>query len=987
MHTYSQTARAAANRSGRRTFAAMSVLALLLNLSSVSLLRAQVKAETPAASKEKNEAKNQLGDVIELAPFTVNASEDRGYQAQSSLGGTRLKTDLKDIASPTSAFTSQFLEDLAITNTDDLTKFMLSTESDLGEEANGQNRLGTLNKPVRVRGLAGGTYSVNFFKADFRLNTFNIDRIDQSRGPNSVLFGVGNPGGIINVTTKRAILRKQTGSIILGARSYDGTRGEIDFNQPLGDSIAIRVAAVHNETNTWRNYEFNNEDRYFGTLKWRISPKTELNIEGERANIVKQTKRTVTGYDAYTNWVAAGSNLNTVVTTIPAGQQIIRMAAANVPYIVFNANTGGINNWVNKTSSALGTTNDGAALPLTDFSLVPKETAFYGPGYNQGGNINRMSAYLTHSFTQNLNLEIAAMRVDSATQNIDAQGPPQNYLKVDTNTTLPNGAANPNAGKPYLESVTQGTFDAGRDDAVRMVISYTKDLGFWGRHTFATVGEADWSKSRKDVTRESVVSANAPNVVTPENANNQVRRRTYVDLAGPSTGLVMKDFTQQPISGLVDPITGIAYTTAFIPFNANTQLNSFKGTSVIGMLQSSFWKNRLHTVAGASYNERTDFLGTQTRAAPLPGFTGGVLVPVRSQVGLASHARSLSFSGVYRLTDWLGLTYSRSENSALPSFTGHIWSADGTTPNQRPPVPRGKSQDIGFKLDLWDHKVFLTASVYKTSDVDDFDFNPVIANQINQVWNALQAAGVPPPAGYTFDPSLSAVATTPSLIDTTNGATFAGKAHGVEVELTANPTPNWRIFANYNHGVVTRADIGLELKAYLALWRPFWVTNAAVPLSGGTGTVGTQTTLVDNAVLSNYTLADGKQTLGQMEHKANLRTTYDFSSGGMKGFSIGGGVSYTSAPLIGYFTSADSSGNITREIRRGADQIFFDTNVAYRRKFKALGKSVMWSLQLNVNNVFNNDAFVRLRESTTGQVQLYKFNPPREWLLTSKISF
>src|SRR5688572_5728614 len=181
---------------------------------------------------------------IELSPFTVSTGEDRGYQAQSSLGGSRLKANLKDVASPTSAFTAQFLEDIAATNIDDLAPFMLSTEFDNSEDAGNQNRLNATSRPLRVRGINGsGSISINFFKSSFRVDSFNTERIDQSRGPNSVLFGLGDPGGIINVTTKRAILSQQKGTLELVAKSHDGLRQVLDFNQPIiHNRVAIRGA-------------------------------------------------------------------------------------------------------------------------------------------------------------------------------------------------------------------------------------------------------------------------------------------------------------------------------------------------------------------------------------------------------------------------------------------------------------------------------------------------------------------------------------------------------------------------------------------------------------------------------------------------------------------------------------------------------------------------------------------------------------------------
>jgi outer membrane receptor protein involved in Fe transport len=208
-------------------------------------------------------APGPLGDVVELSPFTVTTTEDRGYQAQTSLGGSRLKTNLKDIASPTTAFTQQFFEDFAITNTDELSAYMLSTEMDFSEDGGpAQNRLVGHARPLRMRGLAGGSLTVNFFRTDFKMDTFSTERIDQSRGPNSVLFGIGDPGGIINVSTRRALLDQTKTTLTLMAKSHGSQRGELDVNLPVRSKrVAIRVAAVDDRTNTWRNHEFSDERR------------------------------------------------------------------------------------------------------------------------------------------------------------------------------------------------------------------------------------------------------------------------------------------------------------------------------------------------------------------------------------------------------------------------------------------------------------------------------------------------------------------------------------------------------------------------------------------------------------------------------------------------------------------------------------------------------------------------------------------------------
>jgi len=67
-------------------------------------------------------------DVFTLSPFTVDASENTGYRATSTLAGTRLKTEIKDIASAISVYTEEFLEDTAATNAEELLVYSAGTE-------------------------------------------------------------------------------------------------------------------------------------------------------------------------------------------------------------------------------------------------------------------------------------------------------------------------------------------------------------------------------------------------------------------------------------------------------------------------------------------------------------------------------------------------------------------------------------------------------------------------------------------------------------------------------------------------------------------------------------------------------------------------------------------------------------------------------------------------------------------------------------------
>ena len=206
--------------------------------------------------------------------------------------------------------------------------------------------------------------------------------------------------------------------------------------------------------------------------------------------------------------------------------------------------------------------------------------------------------------------------------------------------------------------------------------------------------------------------------------------------------------------------------------------------------------------------------------------------------------------------------------------------------------------------------------------------------------------------------------------------------------LTANPTPNWRAFLNYSSETTTRSNIGQEQQAYIAANRDLWLRNGGVALIDGTGrTVAQAVAAIDQLAFSNFVLADNKRPLGQIRHKFNVRTNYDFTREGLKGFSVGGGARYLSRPVIGFTATGTLGGPITRTTFYGSEQAFFDANASYRRKIPLLGRSVLWSLQLNVNNVLDNDSFVRLRQASDGTLVNYRFNAPREWILTSRFAF
>jgi len=211
-------------------------------LVAVSRLSAQTPA--PASNATKDES-----DVVVLSPFVVEASDSNGYTATSTLAGTRVRTELKDLASAISVVTQQFLQDTGAKNNADLLVYTPSTEVG-GLHGNFSGAAGgffatenTLSTSTRVRGLDSADNTRDYFLTDIPWDSFNVGRVDLQRGPNSILFGVGSPAGIINASPNEAAFKSSYKYENLFDQ-FGRNRNSVDLNQVIpprrcGDPLLV----------------------------------------------------------------------------------------------------------------------------------------------------------------------------------------------------------------------------------------------------------------------------------------------------------------------------------------------------------------------------------------------------------------------------------------------------------------------------------------------------------------------------------------------------------------------------------------------------------------------------------------------------------------------------------------------------------------------------------------------------------------------------
>lgn len=256
-----------------------------------------VAQTTAMAQEDENEP------VYDLSPFTVQSSDSQGYAATSTLAGTRLKTNLRDIASTISVVTKDFLEDTSSTDLKELLIYTANTEviGPIGNLANEGGRSGEntvteiFSRPTavtRVRGLAGATLTRNYYESSIPMDSYNTERVTINRGANSILFGVGSPAGIINTGLIAPLFDNRT-ELTGRVGSYGSYRGTFDMERVLvEDKLSIRVAGLYEDTKFQQDPAFEEDQRIFLAGAWKPTEDFTIraNVEGGRidSNLPRQ---------------------------------------------------------------------------------------------------------------------------------------------------------------------------------------------------------------------------------------------------------------------------------------------------------------------------------------------------------------------------------------------------------------------------------------------------------------------------------------------------------------------------------------------------------------------------------------------------------------------------------------------------------------------------------------------------------------------------
>ncbi|MGY6551523.1 MAG: TonB-dependent siderophore receptor [Erythrobacter sp.] len=173
----------------------------------------------------------------------------------------------------------------------DINALDLVSALDLSASVSRQNNFGGLWNSFAIRGFVGDEN----LPSNFLVNGFNagrgfagprdisgIEAVEVLKGPRAALFGRGEPGGTINLVTKRPRF-ETAGEVRLLAGSFDTYRGDVDVQTTLSDQIGVRFVGFYEDAGSFRDLVETQRFGFSPSVAVRFSEATRLVYELEYA--------------------------------------------------------------------------------------------------------------------------------------------------------------------------------------------------------------------------------------------------------------------------------------------------------------------------------------------------------------------------------------------------------------------------------------------------------------------------------------------------------------------------------------------------------------------------------------------------------------------------------------------------------------------------------------------------------------------------------
>lgn len=246
----------------------------------------------------------------ELMPIEVIGRIKKDYNSDYSFSATKIAIKNKDLPQGLSTVTKELMSDRGAFQLADAVKIASGVSpSSFYNQYNirgiSQNEEGQIINGMRTRQF--------YFLQPL---TTNIERVEVLKGPASVSFSSVDPGGSINLVTKKPLAEKRK-EISLAAGSFSTLRSTMDFTGPLNESktLLYRLNGAYQEARSFRDLVNNNAILISPSITYIPNSKTTINTELVYSNMKGNLDRGQPIFGA----VAGKTNLNSTPISLNLG--------------------------------------------------------------------------------------------------------------------------------------------------------------------------------------------------------------------------------------------------------------------------------------------------------------------------------------------------------------------------------------------------------------------------------------------------------------------------------------------------------------------------------------------------------------------------------------------------------------------------------------------------------------------------------------------
>jgi iron complex outermembrane recepter protein len=223
-------------------------------------------------------------EIVKLDAMEITAFQ-RDYTAPVTATGLGIAADVYTTPLTVMSIPMDILTDQQVNNVEDALRNVAGV-SKFKQGNGGEEKFSMRGFDASQSLYKDGARINNAFNATniATTETANIERYDILKGPAAILYGVGEPGGVINYVTKKPRFDRAFYSAELIAGSYDYYRTELDLTSPLGAAgspFAYRIVSSYEDSGSHRNHTTRERFLLAPSLSWRPGPDTTITAQYE----------------------------------------------------------------------------------------------------------------------------------------------------------------------------------------------------------------------------------------------------------------------------------------------------------------------------------------------------------------------------------------------------------------------------------------------------------------------------------------------------------------------------------------------------------------------------------------------------------------------------------------------------------------------------------------------------------------------------------